>query len=241
MASLILPCAGLSTRYTDLKPKFLIENPKMGNLSMVVSSVKGLPLNKFSKIYVVIRDEHEEKFNASKKILEDFLSIGFKNVEVTVIAESKSAADTVSQCININDIEVDIYIKDCDDYFEIDDIQPNEVCTISLHDCGKIHAGNKSYVSINHLDLISTIVEKQVISPNFCCGLYSFGDASQFIRTHNALRNFNKQEEIYISHIIYRLLLEGEKFKIKRAENFVDWGTQEDWNDYTGNTNINLL
>jgi hypothetical protein len=107
--------------------------------------------------------------------------------------------------------------------------------------CGKIHAGNKSYVSINHLDLISTIVEKQVISPNFCCGLYSFRDASQFIRTHNALRNFNKQEEIYISHIIYRLLLEGEKFKIRRAENFVDWGTQEDWNDYTGNTNINLL
>jgi 2-C-methyl-D-erythritol 4-phosphate cytidylyltransferase len=133
MASLILPCAGLSTRYTDLKPKFLIENPKMGNLSMVVSSVNGLPLNKFSKIYVVIRDEHEEKFNASKKILEDFLSIGFKNVEVTVIAESKSAADTVSQCININNIKFDIYIKDCDDYFEIDDIQPNEVCTISLH------------------------------------------------------------------------------------------------------------
>ena len=229
MASLILPCAGLSSRYTDPKPKFLIDNPKMDNLSMVVSSVKGLPLGKF------------EEFNASKKILKDFLSIGVKNVEVTVIVESNSAADTVSQCININNIKRDIYIKDCDDYFEISDIQPNEICTISLHDVGKIHAGNKSYVSVNHTDLVSTIVEKQVISPNFCCGLYSFGDSSQFIRTHNALRKFNNHEEIYISHIIYRLLLEGEKFKIRRAKNFIDWGTQEDWDDYTGNRDTNIL
>jgi 2-C-methyl-D-erythritol 4-phosphate cytidylyltransferase len=78
MASLILPCAGLSSRYTDLKPKFLIENPKMDNLSMVVSSIKGLPLNRFGKIYVVIRDEHEEKFQASKKILEDFYQLDLR-------------------------------------------------------------------------------------------------------------------------------------------------------------------
>jgi len=241
MASLILPCAGLSTRYTNLLPKFLIKNPNMDNLSMVVSSVRGLPLDTFEKIYVVIRDEHEEKFKASKKILKDFESIGVDYVEVTVIENTLSAADTVSKCININNIKRDIYVKDCDDYFEISNIEPNEVCTVSLHDVGKIHAGNKSYVSINHNELISTIVEKQVISPNFCCGLYSFRDASSFTRTHNALLKFNNTEEIYISHIIYRLLLEGEKFKIRKAKKFIDWGTQEDWDDYTANRNTDIL
>lgn len=241
MATLILPCAGLSTRFETQKPKFLIENPKMDNLSMVVSSIKGLPMGRFEKIYVVVREEHENKFNASEKILSDFEKIGVDFAEVTIIGNSDSASDTVSQCIELNKIKKDIYIKDCDDYFEIDDVQPNEVCTISLHDCGKIHAANKSYVSINHNDLISTIVEKQVISPYFCCGLYSFGDASLFIGARNALRQFSNDNEIYISHIIYQLILEGEKFKIRRGKEFIDWGTQEDWNDYTRDTDTGLL
>lgn len=243
MASLILPCSGKSTRYKTGIPKFLIKNPKMDNLSMVVSSIKGLPLGKFKDIYVVILDEHDNQFNAIEQLEVDFKKINLKDTKlhITAIEKSNSAADTISQCINLNNIKKDIYIKDCDDYFTIEDIQPNEVCTISLHDCGKIHAANKSYVSKNHSDLISTIVEKQVISPYFCCGLYSFGDSELFIRAYNHLLQFSNDEEIYISHIIYKLILDGEKFKIRDANNFIDWGTQEDWDEYTANGNTGLL
>ena len=243
MASLILPCSGKSTRYKTAIPKFLIKNPKMNNLSMVVSSITGLPLGKFEDIYVVILDEHDNRFNATKQLEEDFKQINLKgsNLHITTIEKSNSAADTISQCINLNNIERHIYIKDCDDYFTIKDIQPNEVCTVSLHNCGKIYAANKSYVSKNHSDLISTIVEKQVISPYFCCGLYSFGDSELFIRAYNHLLQFSNDEEIYISHIIYKLILDGEKFKIRDANNFIDWGTQEDWDDYTANRDTGLL
>ena len=243
MASLILPCSGKSTRYRTALPKFLIKNPKMNNLSMVVSSITGLPLGKFEDIYVVILDEHDNQFNAIKQLEEDFKQIDLKGarLHITAIEKSNSAADTISQCINLNKIERDIYIKDCDDYFTIKDIQPNEVCTVSLHNCGKIYAANKSYVSKNHSDLISTIVEKQVISPYFCCGLYSFGDSELFTRAYNHLLQFSKDEEIYISHIIYKLILDGEKFKIRETNNFIDWGTQEDWDDYTGHRSNSLL
>lgn len=242
MATLILPCAGKSSRYTDTIPKFLIKNPLHDNLSMVVCSILGLPLKKFDTIQVVIREEHDLEYNASEQIFKDFEKIGYsEKLNIIKILNSKSASDTVSQCISIDDTQGYIFIKDCDDYFTISDIQPNEIATISLNDCGKVNASNKSYIAKNDNDLVLNIVEKQVISSDFCCGLYSFRDAKKFVETYNALTTFGDESEIYISHIVFKMILQGETFKNRKAENFIDWGTQEDWDDYIRKGHAGIL
>jgi hypothetical protein len=242
MATLILPCAGNSSRYTETIPKFLLKNPLYDSLIMVACSIKGLPIDDYDKVCVVILEEHEKKYNATKEIEDNFEKIGLKDkLTVSIIKVSDSAADTVSQCITQESIEGLIIIKDCDDYFTVDGIGPNEIATVSLNDCGKIHASNKSYVSKNEEGLVLNIVEKQVISSDFCCGLYTFQQAKKFIEAHNEIKSYGSLDEIYISNIIFQLILQGESFKILKANNFIDWGTQEDWDDYKIKQNAGIL
>lgn len=241
MSTLILPCAGKSSRFKETTPKFLIKNPLKENLIMVVCSVLGLPLTDFDEIYIVIRQDHEDKYNASELIINDFKKIGIENIQISIIENSESAADTVCQCISINEISDNIYIKDCDDYFTISNLAINAVWTVSLNDCGKIHASNKSYVSKNDNGLIMNIVEKQVISADFCCGLYSFAQSKKFVEAYNGLSQFSDSSEIYISHVIFKLILQGDSFNNRKAKNFIDWGTQEDWDDYLRKGHAGIL
>lgn len=231
LKNLILPCCGKSSRFYTNKPKFLLNNPKDSNLSMVCSSIKGLPYDKFDKIYVVVLQSHCDEFDIVDKLTMDFKSLGLDINIVSLIKPTNSSSETIYKCIELENIVGEIYVKDCDDYFEIDEIHPNEVSIISLNDCGRIHASNKSYVKINEHDIINTIVEKNVISSDFCCGMYSFSDSYKFIDSYNKLKNIH-DGEIYISHVIFNMMLNNDIFKVRRAKKFIDWGTQEDWDIY---------
>ena len=46
------------------------------------------------------------------------------------------------------------------------------------------------------------------------------------------LKSDTSEEEIYVSHIIYQQLLDGHKFKTKEVDDYCDWGTLKDWNNY---------
>jgi len=150
--------------------------------------------------------------------------------------DTESASDTVSQCILKSKVTGSIFIKDADDYFEIDEVNPNEVCTYSLNDCKNITPGNKSYIKKNDSGQVLTIVEKNVISSDFCCGLYSFESSTDFVNTYESIRQVG---EIYISHVIYKMILNGMKFKNRNTKNFLDWGTQLDWDSFVENYNKN--
>jgi len=76
---------------------------------------------------------------------------------------------------------------------------------------------------------VLTIVEKNVISSDFCCGLYSFKDAREFVETYKSIK---MEGEIYVSHVIYKMLLNGIRFHNRSVSGYVDWGTQEDWNKF---------
>ena len=229
--NLILPCCGSSSRFDGDIPKFLLENPKDSNLSMVCSSIKGLPYNNFDKIYVVVLQTHCDKYELETKLSEDFKTLGLDITIVKIHSPTTSASQTVCACLEFENITGEVYVKDCDDYFKIDELNPDEISVVSLNDCGRIHASNKSYVKINDQDIVTTIVEKNVISSDFCCGLYSFKDSYDFINSYNDLKDAH-EGEIYISHIIFNMMLNDKIFKINRATDFIDWGTQTDWDIY---------
>jgi bifunctional N-acetylglucosamine-1-phosphate-uridyltransferase/glucosamine-1-phosphate-acetyltransferase GlmU-like protein len=225
MRTLIIPCAGKSSRFTTELPKWLLEHPT-GNL-MVYESIQGLPLETFDRIIVVALKRH------LTDELVDLVTNQFKdmvNFELLLLEnDTHSASDTVSRAISNKNIIGSIFIKDADDYFKIDNVNENEVCTYSLNDCTNITPGNKSYIRKNDTGEVLTIVEKSVISSDFCCGLYTFSDAKEFVDTYESIK---QEGEIYISHVIFQMLLNGKTFFNRSTRNFMDWGTQEDWDSF---------
>ena len=59
--SLILPCAGSSTRFPNMKPKWLLTAPS-GNL-MIQEAIKNLDLTNIKDIYITCLKEHVEIYN----------------------------------------------------------------------------------------------------------------------------------------------------------------------------------
>jgi hypothetical protein len=67
------------------------------------------------------------------------------------------------------------------------------------------------------------------VSDRFCCGLYNFEDAEQIREYYYKLDN---QKNAYVSDIIFKMLLDGIRFKAVEALSYQDWGTLTDWNNY---------
>ena len=224
MRTLIIPCAGQSSRFTTKLPKWLLDHPS--GKTMVYESIQGLPLGTFDEVIIVALKRHLTE-ELTSRIYREFSE--YKFTLLSLDNDTKSASDTISQCIEILDIKGSIFIKDSDDYFKVDKVEPNEICTYSLNDCKNITPGNKSYIKMNEHGEVLTIVEKNVISSDFCCGLYSFEDAKEFAKTYKSIQ---QEGEVYVSHIIFQMLLNGQRFHNRSTQNYIDWGTQEDWDSF---------
>ena len=221
---LIIPAAGKSTRFPDMPPKWLLKHPT--GQPMFIEAIKGLPLQDFEAVYLTVLNNQSDY-----PFLRDTLDgTGVRHV-VTTIEPTKSQSETVYETIRRNNITGSIMIKDVDNCFKIDAIEGNQVCTASLYDVGKINAGNKSYVEVNK-GVINNIIEKTVISSTFCVGGYSFNNAEDFVKTYKRLSRIPQADELYVSHIIFDMILDGATFTTNPVKDYTDWGTLEDWNDF---------
>ena len=229
MRTLIIPCAGQSSRYSTKRPKYFLNHPN-GNL-MSFESIQGLPLNSFDKIVLVTLRRYIEQERVHDEIIQNFKI--FNNFELVILEkDTTSPGETITKAIEKLDIHGEIYLKDADDYFEVSNLNSNEVCTFSLNDIKNTTPGNKSYVTKTDNGELLTIVEKKVISSDFCCGLYSFASAKEFAKSFKKIEMIG---EVYISHIIYQMILDGHVFHTNEVTNFIDWGTQADWDTYLSN------
>ena len=229
MAKLILPCAGRSSRFPNSRPKWSLTHPN-GNL-MLIEGIKGLDLNKYEEIIAIFLKEDLEKYGLKKGLVKAFKQLNHKYKIVELNKMTSSQSETVAKAIKKAKITGSILIKDSDGYFEGKFRDDNYVYVCELKNIKHINASSKSYVDIDSNSKIKTIVEKEVISNLFCCGGYGFSDALKFEKTYQYLSQFSN-DEIYISHVIYQQILEGEIFNIEHVDNFKDWGTKEDWNKY---------
>jgi bifunctional N-acetylglucosamine-1-phosphate-uridyltransferase/glucosamine-1-phosphate-acetyltransferase GlmU-like protein len=224
MRTLIIPCAGQSSRFTTKLPKWLLDHPS--GKTMVYESIQGLPLDSFDEVIIVALKKHLTE-ELTTRIYKEFSE--YKFTLLPLDEDTESASDTISKCVETLDIMGSIFIKDSDDYFKVDKVEPNEICTYSLNDCKNITPGNKSYIKMNEHGEVLTIVEKNVISSDFCCGLYSFEDAKEFVKTYKSIQ---QEGEVYVSHVIFQMLLNSHRFHNRSTEDYIDWGTQEDWDKF---------
>lgn len=240
MSSLIIPACGSSSRYPGMRPKWLLTHPD-GN-AMLVKSIEGLPFpaQEIDTIYITVLKKHVEKYEFTNK-LTDKITIalldayphkynGSDSIKWVVLDEpTSSQSETVALTIEKENIQGQIYINDTDNYFTIPSFPKGNciACVDSRTLDFAIHPANKSYVQIEQ-ETVVNIAEKSVISNHFCCGLYGFTDAQDFVKRYYNLIDITKSPwytngvpanlELYISHIISAMLLEGQTFITSEAK-----------------------
>lgn len=234
MNTLIIPCAGRSSRFPNMRPKWMLLYPD-GNM-MVKKAIEGVELNIFDRIIITILQEHIDKFNA-KEILNNIFDFENSNrYELCVLEEPTSCqAETVYETLVRCNVEGQFSVKDSDNYIKVDSRNQGEyIASLNINSFHKEigRLGGKSFLVVNEQGIITDIIEKRIVSENICVGMYGFEDAKKFEDAYNHMREVSdKRYEIYLSHIIAYLI--GTKKSVYRnieVADYEDWGTIKDWN-----------
>lgn len=228
MTTLLIPAAGRSTRFPNTRPKWLLTMSD-GSL-MFEKSLSLLNLEKFEEIILICLQEHIEKF-INLENLEEIIKKLHKNFKLCILDKiTNSQAETIAYALEVNKVNGPFYTKDCDNQFSVEWECGDEISVVNLSEFENlISAKNKSYVTVDHLNNVTNIVEKKVISNFFCCGGFGFSSAAEFIKHFKMI---NTENEIYVSHIVYSMLISGSNFKAVVANKYADWGTFSDYQNY---------
>ena len=228
MKTLILPVAGKSSRFPGMRPKWLLTMPD-GKL-MLEKAVEKLNMSDYDRVVVVCLKEHLVSYLSFETFESILKNLGHHNVDSCVLEEETfSQSETVAMAIKKTNIQGAFFVKDCDNVFDFRWEGGNEIAVLDIHKIELVDAKSKSYVDVDALGFVTNIVEKHVISNYFCCGGYGFSDAEKFLRH---VRTIKSQKEVYLSHVIYSMIMEGDSFRVNQASHYLDWGTLREYRHY---------
>lgn len=220
MMTIIVPIAADKAEYDRKLPQpFRLDDE---GAMFCVKAITGLPLDEVKDIYFVILRSHEQRFMLSEQLMMQFRRHNLTKAHVTILDEStKSQAETVARAIEMNGIEGTVFIKDADCYFTTDEILPqNGVAIYPLENLPVVDPQHKSYVAVDDMFYVTNIIEKRVVSHFFSAGGYCFEDAQEFCRYYERLKDYSP---LYLSHIIYTMLLDKKIFRPIQIEDYQDW------------------
>lgn len=150
-------------------------------------------------------------------------------VYCVVLKPTSSQAETIYETIKSYKIKGSIFIKDADNKCNIKTTPTdNSVCLFSLEYCDIVDPKHKSYVTIDDNMFVTNIIEKRVVSNYFNCGGYSFQNVDDFVEGYKFCKQFEKNEHMHISHIIYYLILFKKMiFKPIMADSYTDFAIEK--------------
>ena len=221
---IIVPAAGLSSRFPNMKPKYLLyDYSHKLMLQRALEPYLGYPIT------IGILRDHNTQFNAAEFIRYEFGD----SVRIVVLDEpTQGPADTVYQIIKRSRIDLtdDILVKDCDSFFKHEIRPGNYVCVSKIADHVILKKlASKSFVRSNEQGIITDIIEKQVTSDTFCVGGYKFESADLYIKMFEGITH---KKEVFVSDVIQQCLLHGLIFTENLVSDYTDVGTSEDWFEY---------
>ncbi|MDP1776657.1 MAG: hypothetical protein Q8K94_08615, partial [Moraxellaceae bacterium] len=146
---LIIPIAGSSSRFPDMKPKWMLTHPR-GKM-MVIEAIRNLPLIQFKSINFIGLKTHEDEYNFSNSLNIQFKEIGIDHLANIILLDEKTSnqPETVYKGLKKSGITGQIYIKDSDNQFTTEFVSGNFISYLDLHELDQINARNKSYVELN--------------------------------------------------------------------------------------------
>jgi len=223
MSTLIIPCAGLSTRFPTNKPKYLLTHPD-GRL-MLEKAYEGFNFS-YDRLIIPILEQHCKKFDAY-----DIVSEAFPTSEILILKEQTSCqAETIYQTIIKKSVDGYFISKDCDNLISVDlPAEPtNLVVGVDLRNRLDISSvASKSFIIVNEQNIVIDILEKEVCSNYISAGVYGFKNSQDFMDGYEAI--YDTAGEIYPSHVISFLLSQGDTFNIYYSTRFDDYGDMISW------------
>jgi hypothetical protein len=245
--TLVLPCAGRSSRFPGHKPKWLLTQPN-GRL-MIVDAISNLDLRNVNRVVVGVLREHLVKYcgNDHFALLSTFADgpLHLMMVPITLVVVAEETIDQVQtiECIlNAAQVTGPIFLKDCDNQFSCAVTVMNGVSSLEItRDVQSVSIpAAKSYITTEKSGKINNIVEKAILGNTFCVGGYSFASTTTFLETVVACRTMKVQAactetELAVSDVIWMLMLTNpsEEFFSIPVTGYEDWGTLGAWQAYT--------
>lgn len=217
--SLIMPIAANKPEYSTRIPRvFLIAED---GVMHCIRALKSLDLSKFDHIYITILRHLDEQYALTERLQLQFRINGITNAEIVVLDEpTRSEPETIYQTILQKHIQGPIFIKDADCSFTGEDTTGNAIAIHPLEQLDWVNPKNKSYVAVDDMYYITNIIEKRIVSHYFTAGGYSFQNAAIYCRYYERLQ---QQPGLYLSHIIYAMLLEGHTFRPVLTKEYEDF------------------
>lgn len=217
--SLIVPAAADKPEYAGLMPNiFRMDND---GVMLCVKSITGLNLEAFDNIFFTILRKHAEAYDIDKLLALQFHRLGLEEAKIVILEEpTATQAETIARTIDSEHIEGAIFIKDADGFFRAEILPENGVAVYPLEKLELVDPRHKSYVAVDDMQHITNIIEKKVVSHLFNAGGYCFEDAAKFVDIYNQHKNLGT---IYISHLIYSMLLNGYIFRPISVSHYADW------------------
>jgi len=235
MTTLVVPAAGLSTRYGLTRPKFLLQHP-FGK-TMLTNAIVGLgDLTEMGikAVHIITLSDFFQDISVAK--LNDEISelIGLPVIIDMLDKPTTSMVETL--CIGLSKFESDgsFIVKDCDNKISFnEELMPNSGNAITFIDLAhypNVVASNKSFLKFSYGGILENIVEKKIISSLVNVGCVRFESLSDFL---SAAKSINSYGEIYVSDVVRVMLAEGAIFSGVQASEFEDWGTLTEWRSFT--------
>jgi|TARA_R100000008_G_scaffold86882_1_gene82387 ribonucleotide monophosphatase NagD (HAD superfamily) len=227
--TLIIPAAGKSSRYPNMRPKWTLTHPD-GDL-MIQKVMNSINYKKFDRVIITVIRDHCDTHNVDIILRQAF----GENIEILVLENpTSSASETVYKTIKECEVTDQVVIKDSDCLVECS-FSKNKNFIVGLtvdHDSKVDNIQSKSFIVKNDDDIVLDIVEKEIVSNIICLGVYST-IAENFVSAYDKIHNSHvniSSSEIYVSHVISYLILEDKMvFEYIEGDKFVDWGTKDDW------------
>lgn len=227
--NIILPVAGKSSRFPNVRPKWLLTNPN-GNF-MIVDSIIGMELTTIESLNLIYLKEHEEKFNFKKGLLENLKKYNLDSLVnfIELENETQHQVETIELGLKAINKDISFIIKDCDNSFKVNvtSLDNNFVSYCNLSNLKGSDVASKSYLQLDNMGIIANIVEKKVISDKFCCGGYYFKSSNEFLEYSNIDSSNN-----FVSDVVFNMILNGKTFVGMECSDYEDWGTIIEWQKY---------
>lgn len=222
--SLIVPAAADNADTPDVMP-YVFGLDRSG-VMLCVRALQGLNLGVFDNIYITILRKHAERFCVDDLLAMQLRRFGMGNARIVVLDEpTRSQTETIYRTIRQEGIGGGIFIKDADGYFEGEVRRENAIAIYPMESMPLLDPQHKSYVAVDDMYYVTNMIEKRIIGHHFNAGGSCFENAADYCAYYERLSQ--KSDKVYVSHIIYQMLLDRKRFRPIEVNGFLDWGSPE--------------
>lgn len=226
MKTIIVPIAADKPEYDSIIPHVFRMNNN--GIMLCIAGLIGMNLDEVDNIYFTILRMHSQHFRLREMMEVQFERLGLaEKAEVVELDEpTGSQPETVIKTIQAKHITGSLLVKDADCYFEATLSPENSIFTYPLDSMSQVNPQGKSYIQTDDMYYVTNIIERRIIGRDFCAGGYYFEDVADFVHYYTRSQQYHP---LYMSHIIYSALLDGQNFRPVKVKNYKDWGTRKDW------------